>query len=78
MLPPGLYKLTESAWPINPGERFRLHTRDPMYYPLSHPLLLDLHAMLCGMIIFWSLRDLEDEASPKGYEILPVEVGILV
>lgn len=36
--------------PIAIGDRFRLFTTDPMLYPLPHPLLLSLHALLWDMI----------------------------
>lgn len=46
----GFHRLLDAARPIKPGDRFRLQTHDPATYPLPHPLLLDLHALLWDMI----------------------------
>lgn len=46
----GFHRLLDTARPIKPGDRFRLQTHDPATYPLPHPLLLDLHALLWDMI----------------------------
>lgn len=46
----GFHRLLDTARPIKPGDRFRLQTHDPAAYPLPHPLLLDLHALLWVMI----------------------------
>lgn len=44
------YKLMTTMRPISIGDRFRVFTRDPVRYPLPHPLLISLHAMLWDMI----------------------------
>lgn len=43
--------------PIAIGDRFRLFTTDPVLYPLPHPLLLSLHALLWDMISQAGLAD---------------------
>lgn len=43
--------------PISIGDRFRLFTTDPALYPLPHPLLLSLHALLWEMISQAGLAD---------------------
>lgn len=43
--------------PIAIGDRFRLFTTDPALYPLPHPLLLSLHALLWDMISHAGLAD---------------------
>lgn len=46
----GTYNVTENMRPMKIGDRFRLFTVDPVEYPLPHPLLLSLHAVLWEMI----------------------------
>lgn len=46
----GRLNLLDDARRMETGDRFRLFTRDPERYPLPHPLLLSLHAMLWEMI----------------------------
>lgn len=41
------------------GDRFRLFTVDPIEYPLPHPLLLSLHAVLWEMISAAGLAELD-------------------
>lgn len=43
--------------PIAAGDRFRVFTTDPELYPLPHPLLLSLHALLWDMISQAGLSD---------------------
>lgn len=46
----GTYNVMMAMRPIKIGDRFRLFTVDPIEYPLPHPLLLSLHAVLWEMI----------------------------
>lgn len=46
----GTYNVNVDMRSIKTGDRFRLFTVDPIEYPLPHPLLLSLHAVLWEMI----------------------------
>lgn len=46
----GHINLLDDARRIDARDRFRLFTRDPDRYPLPHPLLLSLHAVIWEMI----------------------------
>lgn len=58
------YNFLDSIRQINDGDRFRLFTRDPVQYPLPHPLLISLHAMLWEMIAASGLA--QTEKAEKG------------
>lgn len=46
----GAYNLLDEPRQIKSGDCFRLFTRDPGQFPLPHPLLLSLHAILWEVI----------------------------
>lgn len=53
----GRLNLLDDARRMETGDRFRLFTRDPERYPLPHPLLLYLHAMLWEMVASSGLQE---------------------
>lgn len=69
--------------PIAIGDRFRLFTTDPILYPLPHPLLLSLHALLWDMISHAGLADtvqakqdrLNSDAGPQSRRSVSTRVG---